>query len=125
MFGKGGEVQIMPGNMSVWTVLELIDTQWRIEVVSVPTRTVEGAVIPVVQSREYGLDYNAVRALARDLRVRTDKRFWKKARVFEREALRIKNAGAAVCDSSRRKHCEEAHGPYHKWACEVCEFKPG
>lgn len=96
----------MQGNLEIWHVLTICQTQWR---------AAFGGV--------YGLDYNAVIRTANQLGISTGWQFFEKIRVYEAEALNVIRRGADAqnhCDEKQKERCRIEFGEFIEWACREC-----
>lgn len=105
MFGSGEEVQVMPGNQEVFTLLTLDLCPWR-----------------VGWGGPYGLDRNLLRNMAEDLGIERDAAFYVKLRAFEEEALKMMSRkkpknGDPECNEDE---CRILYGEHFEWACKNC-----
>ena len=69
----------------------------------------------------YGLDLNVIIEIAKSLNIETDRIFFEKISVYEREALKILRNKEDICDEEQKKKCKTEFGEYLEWSCKNCE----
>lgn len=112
----------MPGNRALWKLLLAGARQWRTTVVSVPTKTSDGSVVPIVQSRTLGLDITAIAAMVPAFGLAQDQLLFEKLAAFEIACINIWNE--ADCTPRQKEKCRFEFGEKNmKWACENCDKK--